>query len=217
MKAAPTMGLVAILAALAGAAPRVEPNPQLGGTRRLVTLRLHDDEDRTFIASVAIGNAATTSRPGMPTLRLSPNVSPDGLLSLAVLLVSTSSDPSSANGNASIVGPIALGGTARLELGNYLLDVTWVDDRTVADTATVSEGGLSECCVVCDGIKTCGCRVQGPCGGCCDQACGGCAQTGSQTGCAAVSVLSPLAGAGSPTQGPNWGTAGSSKSPRTQR
>ena len=56
MKAAPTMGLVAILAALAGAAPRVEPNPQLGSTRRLVTLRLHDDEDRTFMVSVAIGN-----------------------------------------------------------------------------------------------------------------------------------------------------------------
>lgn len=212
MKAAPTMGLVAILAALAGAAPRVEPNPQLGSTRRLVTLRLHDDEDRTFMVSVAIGNAATTSRPGMPMLRLSPDVSPDGLLSLAALLVSTSSDPSSANGNASIVGPIALGGTARLELGNYLIDVTWVDDKTVADTATASEGGLSECCVVCDGIKTCGCRVQAPCGGCCDEVCGECGQTGSQTACGKPTGLEPPVGGVSPGHASRWRSAGTAKS-----
>lgn len=169
------------------------------------------------MVSVAIGNAATTSRPGMPMLRLSPDVSPDGLLSLAALLVSTSSDPSSANGNASIVGPIALGGTARLELGNYLIDVTWVDDKTVADTATASEGGLSECCVVCDGIKTCGCRVQGPCGGCCDQSCGECGQTGGHASNTTPMALESPVAAAVPGRGSTCGSGRTAMSGENKR
>ena len=214
MRTALTVGLLLGLTALAGAAPGTDPSPQPAANRRLVTLRVHDEGSWTVVVSVAIGNAATVARPGMPMLRISPAVSPDDLLSLTASLVSTSSDATSANTDVSDVGPITFGSTARLELGNYRLDVTWTDDKTIADTATAFDDGASECCVVCEGIKTCACRVQAPCGGCCDQACGGCGQTGSQTGCAAVSVLSPRAGAGSPTQGPNWGTAGSSKSPR---
>lgn len=163
------------------------------------------------MVSVATGNAATMSRPGMPTLRLSPSVSPDGLLSLVAVLASTSSDATSANANAAVVGPIALGGSARLELGNFLLDVTWVDDKTVEDTATVSEGGLSECCVVCDGIKTCGCRVQAPCGGCCDQACGECGQTGGHTPKPTPTVIESPAATSAPSRGSTCAPEGNAK------
>jgi hypothetical protein len=63
--------------------------------------------------------------------------------------------------------------------GAWTCRIVWIHDKTVGDVTT-SDDEVSECRVVCEGIKTCPCRVQAPCGGCCDQLqCGGCGQTGS--------------------------------------
>jgi hypothetical protein len=43
-------------------------------------------------------------------------------------------------------------------------------------TAAGTADPVKECCVVCDGLKTCACacRVEASCGYCCAPACGGC-------------------------------------------
>jgi hypothetical protein len=184
MRTALMVGLLSVLTALAGAAPVAGPGPLPAAGPRIVTLRVHDSGSWTVVISVAIGNAATVSRPGMPVLRIRPAVSGDGLLSVTGSLVSTADDAMPLVSEVAITGPIAFGTTARLDLGSYVLDLAWIDDKTVGDTPTTSEDPVSECCVVCEGVRFCACRVQAPCGSCCDQACGGCGQTGSQTACA---------------------------------
>jgi hypothetical protein len=60
-----------------------------------------------------------------------------------------------------------------VEEAGYALDVEWVDAwESVAPPP--SADSQAECCVVCSGIKTCACRVQAPCGSCCEEQCRGC-------------------------------------------
>lgn len=184
MRSVPLVGLLLLLIALTGSAPGFSFSPGLAGSRRMVSLKIHDYAGQTVVVSVAVGRAATISRPGAPTLRITPSVTPDGLLSLAGSAVSTSTGASPVVIDNAIAGPILLGGSARLELAGDSLDVAWVDDKTITDTFITTDDETSECCVVCEGIKTCACRVQAPCGACCDEACGGCGQIGSQARCA---------------------------------
>lgn len=217
MRTALTVGLLLGLTALAGAAPGTDPSPQPAANRRLVTLRVHDEGSWTVVVSVAIGNAATVARPGMPMLRISPAVSPDDLLSVTGSLVSTTNDAMPLVTEVAIAGPVVLGSTAHLELGEHVLDLAWIDDRTVVDTPVPSEDAVSECCVVCEGVRFCACRVQAPCGGCCDQACGGCGQTGSQTACAKPTGLAPPVAGVSPSHASRRRSTGTAKSRENRR
>ncbi len=217
MRTALTVGLLLVLTALAGAAPGADPSPRPAANHRLVTLRVHDEGSWTVEVSVAIGNAATVSRPGMPMLRISPAVSSDDLLSVTGSLVSTTNDAMPVVTEVAIAGRIAFGSTARLELGEHVLDLTWIGDRTVVDTPAPSEDAVSECCVVCEGVRFCACRVQAPCGGCCDQACGGCGQAGSQPACATATGLEPPVAGVSPGHVSRWRSAGTAKSRENRR
>jgi hypothetical protein len=217
MRTALTVGLLLVLTGLVGAAPGADPRPQPAANRRLVTLRVHDEGSWTVVVSVAIGNAATVSRPGMPMLRVNPAVSTDDLLSVTGSLVSTTNDAMPLVTEVAIAGPIAFGSTAHLELGAHVLDLTWIDDKTVVNTAASPEDAVSDCCVVCEGVRFCACRVQAPCGGCCDQACGGCGQTGSETPCATAMILASPGARDSSGRGSVSRKAGRTKSRENQR
>jgi hypothetical protein len=185
------LGLLVVLTSLADTttAQGFDPGTQSAGTHRLVVLRVHDEADRTVVVSVVVGRAATISRPGVPMLRIGTTVSPDGLLNLTGSLMPTGGDATSTAIESAMTAPIALGRTARLQLGEYAVDIAWIDDKTVENSAGTSGDEVSECCVVCEGIKTCACRVQAPCGGCCDEQCGGCGQTDGQAPCSGAAIL----------------------------
>jgi hypothetical protein len=189
MPTVPILGLLLLFASVATSATGVDAMPQAPVTRRLVVLRVQDAAGRTTVVSVAIGKAATITRPGTATLRICPTSSPDGLLTLTTSVASTNDRDVS---DYVLALPIALGGVARLEVGDYALNVGWIDDRTV-ESPLGADPEVAECCVVCEGIKTCACRVQAPCGGCCDEQCGGCGQTDSQTpGAGCVGSARPI-------------------------
>jgi hypothetical protein len=112
----------------------------------------------------------------------------DGLMIITASLTSPGDEAGSASGTAtSQTPPLALGDSTRLELGGYVLNVEWIDGGTAPGDPPTS-GGASECCVMCEGITTCACRVQAPCGSCCDDACGGCDPIEGRSPCGATTV-----------------------------
>lgn len=200
-------GLLLLLTALTGSSPGFTFGREPAAGRRMLTLRIHDYAGQTVVVSVAVGRAATIARATAPALRISPTVNSEGLLSLAGLAVSAGTDVSSVVIDSAIAGPIALGGTARVELAGDSLDVAWIDDKTITDTITTTDDETSECCVICEGIKTCACRVQAPCGGCCDEGCGGCGQTGGHTQCVGTVFQGALGAPSASRRSLAWHTA----------
>jgi hypothetical protein len=151
-------------------------SPQLVA-RRSIVLQFQDAAKRTTLVTVGIGQVATIATPGAPVLHISPTESSEKLLTLACSLVSADSGKVI---SAVLSGPIALQATTSVVLGDYFLDVTWLEEKSVESLALDADLFASECCVVCEGIKTCACRVQAPCGSCCDRECGGCADPDGQ-------------------------------------
>ena len=160
--------LVASAGGIAGQGSATRPPPAHGG----ILLRLHDQVGRTTAVTVQAGGYASIAAPGLPMLRLKPTMRPDGLLGIAVSIV-TDEDARTGASTATTETTVNLGGTSHVEEAGYVLDIEWVD-AWPAVAPLPSSGGQSECCVVCGGIKTCACRVQAPCGSCCDEECGGC-------------------------------------------
>ena len=168
-------GLLAILLAFASATYSQDLPQQIPGNQvKTVVLRLQDESARFTTVTVRVGGFATMTRTGMPTLCLSPTMTADGLVIITASLTPAGDGARSASATASSQAPpLALGDSTRIELGGYVFNAEWVEAG--AGTAEPpTSGDASECCVVCEGMKACACRVQAPCGSCCDEACGGC-------------------------------------------
>jgi hypothetical protein len=174
MTTIPILGISFLLASLTGVSSDPAQAPQSAGSRRVVVLRLHDQAIPTALVSVAIGSSATLSMPGLPVLGISPTLLPDGRLQLTAGVRSLVGGAASLPADPATMAPISLGATAHVEVGAYVLDVDWVDDKSLPQPSAAETDGEPECCVICEGVGFCGCRVQAPCGGCCEVACGPC-------------------------------------------
>lgn len=138
-----------------------------------VILRLHDAEGRVTTVTVGAGGMATITKEGMATLCLRPANPADGQLVISASLVWDASDKASLEATATALPPLQQGSLVHLDQGGYSMDIEWVS--TDATQGYLTDGGPStECCVVCEEIKTCACRVEAPCGTCCASGCGGC-------------------------------------------
>jgi len=59
------------------------------------------------------------------------------------------------------------GEVVHIDTGGYVFDAAWEATLVLGDQQQPSGGDPStECCVVCEGIKTCACKVQASCGSC---------------------------------------------------
>lgn len=132
--------------------------------RRQIVLRLQDDVGRVTTLTVAEGGTGTYARPGLPTLGLTAT-SPTGTADALTLSVSLAEEKSAAT--AVQTETLSPGQVVHLEAGGYALDVAWAATLLVAEQAQpLSADPSTECCVVCEGIKTCACKVQASCGSC---------------------------------------------------
>ena len=135
-----------------------------------IVLRLQDEIGRVTTLTLQNGRTGTVTRPGGPALGLTPTLSDadDGVLVLFVSLVGGAAVKAE---RQELLGP---GAIVHIEHGGYLLDVQWLGTLVSGNEQSLLSPP-SECCVVCEGIKTCACKVQASCGSCaapnCDSSC----------------------------------------------
>lgn len=140
--------------------------------RRQIVLRLQDDVGRVTTLTIPDGGTGTYSRSGLATLGLTVTIPSDtsDVLSLSVSLAADQTAPIVVQTET-----LSPGGIIHVESGGYLLDVTWAGTVLLPEQQQPFSGDPStECCVVCEGIKTCACKVQASCGSCsanCDARC----------------------------------------------
>jgi hypothetical protein len=109
-----------------------------------------------------------------PTLNLSPTLTGDGSLEIAVTPVAW--DPSTgslvANGTTErrVVRP---GETARFADASFPIVAKWMGTTPVTAWTGASSGDedAERCCVICGSEVTCACEVITPCGDCCSATC----------------------------------------------
>lgn len=169
-----TFGLVVLLTVLVWPLPsdgQLSENP--AKIQRRIVLRLQDEASRVTTLTIPDGGTGTYTRPGLPMLRLTPTVQAPAneILSLSVSLESDESVPTVVRTET-----LSPGGLDHIEAGGYVLDVTWAAMLLVGEQRqSLSRNPPIECCVVCEGIKTCACKVQASCGSCaapnCDSSC----------------------------------------------
>lgn len=183
-------GLLAIVLAFASATYSQDLPQQIPGNLvKTVVLRLQDESARFTTVTVRVGGFATMTRTGMPTLCLSPTMSADGLLTITSSLTPAGDCARSASATVSSQAPpSALGDSTRIELGGYVLNAEWVEAGAAGTAEPPTSGDASECCVVCEGMTACACRVRAPCGSCCDEACGGCDPIEGPSPCGTTTV-----------------------------
>jgi hypothetical protein len=132
--------------------------------RRQILLRLQDEASRVTTLTVADGGTGTYTGSGLATLALTPTILPGttDTVSLSVSLTGESAVP-----NLVQTETLSPGGAVHIESGGYVLDVTWAGTVLLGEQPQPLNGNpLNECCVVCEGIKTCACKVQASCGSC---------------------------------------------------
>jgi hypothetical protein len=132
--------------------------------RRQILLRLQDQASRVTTLTVSDGGTGTYARSGLATLGLTAAIvaGTNDVLSLSVSLAAEQPVPH-------VVQTISLspGDVVHIESGGYVLDVTWAGTVLLGEQQQPFSGDPPmECCVVCEGIKTCACKVQASCGSC---------------------------------------------------
>jgi hypothetical protein len=164
--------IVATVLAILGFPSAPSPNSRAMTPSSGVTLRVEEGGRWRADLTIANGGTGTVGRTGQPSLLLRPEAEFGDRLRLIASLQPEEPDSNVASPETVVLEGVELDVPVSLDLGTYHLVVTWTG---VSSPRSASAGdGPAECCVVCNDVRFCACRVVAPCGTCCAEKCGGC-------------------------------------------
>jgi hypothetical protein len=168
--------LAAALVGLAAAQPAAAQGEatSIPLSRDLVTLGVRVGPSAQGRVSALNGGMATVTLPDGTKYGLVPVIKGQGVTLSVALITKAGKLPTSER--LTLLGqlPLERGVETRLPWSGLPIDVRWVDTTPGGPEPPPQEGPCNQCCLVCDGVTYCGCRVDVSCGSCCCRDCGGC-------------------------------------------
>jgi len=161
----------ALLVAPPGSSIAASAQQPAVGETKVVVLDLAVADQAPIRVAIRDGSSGSLTLEGGRKLELLPTLDGD-TLNLDVVEVSVAGDTGQTKRDTLARFRLARGTVARLDVGTVSIDMVWTDVRTApARRADTDANGCTECCMVCDGVKVCGCVVGSPCGKCCCAEC----------------------------------------------
>ncbi len=160
--------LMLIAAGLNGpASPAFIPTPGVPADGTVVlSVSVGDRAPATLV--VVPGSTATVTMPGGSTLALTPSLS-DTLMNLRVREL-----PSQIQGGTEELQDFTIGlepgGTAQFSYADAVFKIRWTGTRE-PNAAAAPDQECNDCCITCEGIRYCACKVMTVCADCCCPQC----------------------------------------------
>ena len=132
----------------------------------IVGLKVTVDGGSPSRLRVQAGQQATVGRVGKGGIGMTPLVR-EGWIELVIVRLPEGGETAAIEELARL--ELRRGEVGHVDAGFMTLDIEWTEliPRTGADAGALAGGPCTQCCVFCEGVWTCGCVVETPCGRCC--------------------------------------------------